>query len=70
MPKFCWLLRDFLLEPEDQYGRKLTPDEYLEDVLFEQNTQIKTSESSRKIRRSLLKYFKNRECLTLVRPAR
>ena len=25
MPKFLWLLRDFILEPEDQYGRKLTP---------------------------------------------
>ena len=24
MPKFLWLLRDFILEPEDQYGRKLT----------------------------------------------
>lgn len=70
MPKFLWLLRDFLLEPEDQYGRKLTTNEYLEDALNEQNTQIKTNEGSKKIRRSLLKYFKDRECMTLVRPAK
>lgn len=70
MPKFLWLLRDFVLEPENQYGKKLTPNEYLEDALFEQNTQIKASESSKKIRRSLLKYFKDRECMTMVRPAR
>ena len=28
------------------------------------------SEGCKKIRRSLLKYFKERDCLTLVRPAR
>lgn len=24
MPKFLWVLRDFILEPEDKYGKKLT----------------------------------------------
>ena len=33
MPKFLWLLRDFVLEPENAYGKKLTPNEYLEDAL-------------------------------------
>lgn len=70
MPKFLWLLRDFVLEPEDQNGKKLTPNQYLEDCLLQQNTQVKSSEGSKKVRRSLLKYFKNRECFTMVRPAK
>lgn len=41
MPKFLWLIRDFVLEPTDRNGRRLSPKEYLEDVLFEQNTAVK-----------------------------
>ena len=29
MPKFMWLLRDFVLEIKDERGRRLTPNEYL-----------------------------------------
>lgn len=38
MPKFLWVLRDFTLEIANKNGKKLTPKEYLEDVLFEQNS--------------------------------
>lgn len=69
MPKFLWLIRDFVLEPTDRNGRKLKPNEYLEDVLFEQNSAVKTDENVKKIRRALTKYYKDRDCLTLVRPA-
>lgn len=69
MPKFMWLLRDFTLEVKDERGRRLTPNEYLENCLLEQNNQIRTSESARNIRRALVKYFQDRECMMLVRPA-
>jgi hypothetical protein len=29
MPKFIWVLRDVTLKIEDQYGRKLSPTQYL-----------------------------------------
>lgn len=70
MPNFIWILRDYMLELETSSGKKVTdPRQYMEDVLMEQNTSIKVSESTKKIRRSLLKYFKQRDCITLVRPA-
>lgn len=68
MPKFMWLLRDFMLKIEDERGRKITPTQYLENCLTEQNTIGKINESSRKIKKSLMSYFTSRECLTLVRP--
>lgn len=69
MPKFLWVIRDFTLELADRNGRKLKPAEYLEDVLFEQNNAIKADESTKKIRRALTKFYKDRDCVTLVRPA-
>lgn len=29
MPKFLWLLRDFMLKIEDKYNKKITPNTYL-----------------------------------------
>jgi hypothetical protein len=69
MPKFMWLLRDFVLEINDDKGRKLSPNEYLESCLLEQNKQVRTTESARNIRRALTNYFRDRECMMLVRPA-
>ena len=70
MPKFLWLLRDFTLELRDEAGRKQTPNEYLESVLTDQNSLIRVNEDVKRVRRSLLTFFKDRECVTLVRPAR
>jgi hypothetical protein len=33
MPKFMWLLRDFMLKLEDDRGRRITPSQYLENCL-------------------------------------
>lgn len=51
-------------------GKTLTPKQYLEDCLLDQNTLIKTNEDSKKIRRAIATNFKERDCVTLVRPAR
>jgi hypothetical protein len=70
MPKFLWILRDFTLELKGNDGRMFTPKQYLEDCLLDQNTLIKTNEDSRKIRRAIATNFKERDCVTLVRPAK
>ena len=64
MPKFIWLLRDVTLKIEDEYGNKITPTQYLENCLTDQHS----SETSKKIKKTLLNYFKDRECMTMVRP--
>ena len=70
MPKFLWVLRDFTLELENEYGVKQTPRQYLESVLTEQNNLVRNSEEVKRVRRSLLTYFKSRDCMVLVRPAK
>lgn len=70
MPKFLWLLRDFTLELRDADGKKIEPRQYLEDSLLDQNSLVRVSEDSRRVRRALINYFKDRDCFTLVRPVR
>lgn len=67
-PKFLWALRDFTLELKDPQGRNISSNQYLENALTDQSTQSKASETNKKIRQALLNYFKDRECMTLVRP--
>lgn len=42
----------------------------MDDCLLEQNSLIKANEDSRKVRRAIVTYFKDRDCITMVRPAR
>jgi hypothetical protein len=67
MPKFLWILRDFTLRIEDERGKKITASQYLENCLTDQNAS-KINEDSRKVKKSIMNYFKDRECMTLVRP--
>ena len=66
MPDFLWVLRDFSLQLEDEKGNEISSKEYLEKAL-----SLRTSDphdTKNKIRESLCKYFKNRDCTTMVRP--
>ncbi|CAD8099791.1 unnamed protein product [Paramecium primaurelia] len=65
-PKFIWLLRDFVLEMKDGQNRKITPKEYLELALHDDRQY--QSENSKKVRKTLLTCFKDRNCFQLVRP--
>ena len=56
-PKFLWLLRDFVLELKEN-GHKITENEYLESKL-NNSTDVKSA---------LIKFFKTRELMTMVRP--
>lgn len=57
-PKFLWLLRDFVLEMKED-GHNITENEYLESKI-NNYTEVKTA---------LVKFFKMRELMTLVRPS-
>ena len=56
-PKFLWLLRDFVLELKEN-GHMITENEYLESKL-DNYTEVKTA---------LIKFFRMRELITMVRP--
>ena len=66
-PKFIWVLRDFTLEKVDpETGDEITSDEYLELCL--RNKTSKNNHQNNIIRENIIKYFKERECITLPRP--
>ncbi|KAM3128779.1 hypothetical protein pb186bvf_019127 [Paramecium bursaria] len=67
-PKFIWILRDFVLELEDKNKRKISPKEYLENALHDDSAYVRTNENNKKIRKSLLQFFKDRDCFTMIRP--
>ena len=67
-PKFIWTLRDFSLEKVDpETGEEITSNEYLELCLRNKSSNKKNNQNN-KIRESIIKYFKERECITLPRP--
>lgn len=70
MPSFCWVVRDFTLELKDERGRSIKPTEYLEKSLREESSLVRVNDDTKKIKKSLLSLFKDRDCITLVRPAR
>lgn len=65
-PKFIWLLRDFTLEIQNNKGQSISASEYLENSLSEDKS--KGNDQTRKIRKSLLNFFRDRDCQTMVRP--
>ena len=66
-PKFIWTLRDFDLEKLTIKGNKIFPDFYLEKCLKER-FDGKNKDEINMIKENLVKYFKQRECVTLPMP--
>jgi len=72
-PKFIWVLRDFVLDKIDpETGEEISSNEYLElclrnKTLNYRNNNKKSNENNL-IRENIIKYFKDRECITLPRP--
>ena len=67
-PKFIWVLRDFILDKIDpDTGEEITSNEYLELCLRNKSSN-KNSFENNLIRENIIKYFKERECVTLPRP--
>lgn len=71
-PELIWLLRDFQLDLVDQGGRPISPSEYLEQALRAAPTvghDAQRGQAAHEVRQSLLRFFCQRRCATLVRPA-
>ena len=58
-PQFCWILRDFHLELANELGLPITANEYMENCLHSNTTNIKDI---------LTQYFSTRSCYTFVKP--
>jgi hypothetical protein len=67
-PKFIWALRDFTLEKvHPETGEEISNNEYLE-ICLRKKISGKNSQENNLIRENIVKYFKERECVTLPRP--
>lgn len=67
-PSFMWVVRDFTLRLEDG-GRKINDRQYLENALKPQQSFTSEAASRNQIRTLLSSFFRERDCVTLVRPA-
>jgi len=68
-PIFVWVLRDFTLKLEDDKGKKINSNQYLENCLKPQSGFSEAIATKNQIRRLITDSFRERECVTLVRPA-
>jgi len=70
-PALLWLLRDFILDLQDETGAAISPDGYLEQSLNAKPIVGQDHDRSRgaiEVRESLKKFFPQRHCSTLVQP--
>ena len=67
-PSFLWVLRDFSLRLVDSYNNKISSKNYLENALGLLKGNSDKIESKNNVRRLIKHFFKNRDCLTVVRP--
>jgi hypothetical protein len=68
-PTFLWVVRDFTLKLEDDKGAKITSNQYLENCLRPQAGFSDAIVSKNMLRKLITNFFRDRECITLVRPA-
>eukprot|EP00941_MAST-03F_sp_MAST-3F-sp1_P000718 g718.t1 len=68
-PSFTWILRDFSLLLKDSKGNEISPTQYMEDNLKNLPGFSKTIVARNKVCGTLRKFFTDRSCVTLVRPA-
>ena len=67
-PKFIWIIRDFTLEKvHPETGEEITSKEYLE-LCLKNKRSGKNSNDNNVIRQNIIKFFPERDCVTLVRP--
>lgn len=63
-PNFLWVLRDFHLQLVDERGGQITERDYLENSL----KPIPGQEEKNRLREVIRDLFRERDCMTLVRP--
>ena len=69
--KFIWVLRDFMLDKIDpETDKEISSTQYLEMSLRNKTlSKNGVGMDNNLIRENIIKYFKERECITLPRPA-
>ena len=65
LPSFMWVVRDFALQLVNEEGDDITSKEYLERALTEKGS---VDDQKNEVRRALKRYFKDRQCCTMIRP--
>jgi hypothetical protein len=68
-PSFLWIVRDFTLKLVDENGQKISSPQYLENCLKPQQGFTESVVSKNRIRELICSFFRERDCLTMVRPA-
>ena len=67
-PKFIWIIRDFMLEKvHPETGQEISSKEYLELCLKNKRCG-KGCNDNNVIRQNIIKFFPERDCVTLIRP--
>ena len=67
-PKFIWIIRDFTLEKiHPETGEEISSKEYLELCLKNKRCGKNASDNN-VIRQNIIKFFPERDCVTLIRP--
>jgi hypothetical protein len=67
-PKFIWIIRDFTLEKiHPETGEEISSKEYLELCLKNKRCG-KNANDNNVIRQNIIKFFPERDCVTLIRP--
>lgn len=66
-PSFMWVVRDFTLELVDEDGDPISSNDYLERALADQ-PRIPANMERNRIRAMMKDFFRERTCVTLVRP--
>ena len=67
-PKFIWIIRDFTLEKiHPETGEEISSKEYLE-LCLKNKRSGKGFDENNVIRQNIIKFFPERDCVTLVRP--
>ena len=67
-PSFMWLVRDFALRLEDNYGKPISPFEYLENALKVQEGSSDMVQRKNAVRKEMTNFFRERDCFLLIRP--
>lgn len=67
-PAFLWVVRDFSLKLEDSKGKQISSKQYLEQSLEFIEGISETVNEKNRIRRMLKHFFRERDCMTMVRP--
>mmetsp|Transcript_4879 Transcript_4879/g.9126 ORF Transcript_4879/g.9126 Transcript_4879/m.9126 type:complete len:437 (+) Transcript_4879:1130-2440(+) len=67
-PSFIWVLRDFALQIQDEDRNPAAARDYLENCLQPVEGTTEDIKQKNIIRRTILEFFKDRDCFTLIRP--